>query len=746
MVQLGMTFTAGAALEPDAAVDLLGGKGAALARMVALGLPVPPGFTLTTAACHRFLGEGWTDELDAAVAEGIADLEAATGKRLGDPARPLLVSVRSGAPVSMPGMMDTVLDVGMTEDVARGLGAASGDERFGWDTARRFVQSYASVVLGAPDPLIRDASLEHLGDDEGRGLDADGLARATAGFRETLARAGYVVPDHPHQQVRHAVQAVFRSWNCERATVYRRIEGIDDGLGTAATVQMMAFGNLGDRSGTGVAFSRDPSTGAPGVMGDFLAGAQGEDVVAGTHHTLPIAALRDLWPDIADELDRTATLLEHDLTDLADIEFTVEEGTFWLLQVRRGKHSPRAALRMAIDMADDPGFPLTREEALERVAGILADPPTVATASSGPAHGDVLATGLAASPGRAIGAVCTDVDAAIAAEARGEAVILIRRETSPADIAGMAAATGIVTSRGGLVSHAAVVARSWGLPAVVGASRIEIRSDGIGVGDRVVVAGTEITVDGTTGEVLLGAHHADEVEVPEVAVLRSWEREATPASVAEPLRHREDVTAESVERALAVKGMGDPAGIAAVLGGSADAVADHIAALIEAGDVQELPGGRVRPTRALMARVDDRFAQAAARASAHVEPQMEAFHHVNSSFKALVTEWQVRTVDGEQVPNDHTDAEYDAAVIARLRTEVHALIEPIVTSVAAAELRMARYLDRLDAALAAIEAGETDMVAHPLKDSYHTVWFELHEELIRLSGRNRADEAAAGRA
>ena len=736
-------------IEPARRVELLGGKGASLGRMVALGLPVPPGFTLTTEACHTFLAQGWTPELESAVIDGITDLEASTSKRFGDPSEPLLVSVRSGAPISMPGMMDTVLNVGMSPAVAESLGSLTGDVGFGWDTYRRFAQSYAAVVLETPDETIRELLVEHLGTDEGHDLEPAALRDAVTGFVAALASNGYTVPDDAAEQVRSAVRAVFSSWTCERACVYREVEGIDDGLGTGATVQMMAFGNLGERSGTGVAFSRDPSTGAPGIIGDFLQSAQGEDVVAGNHTTLPVSALGDLWPEVAAELDRTAALLERDVTDIVDIEFTVERGSLWLLQVRKGKHSKRAALRMAIDMAEDPDFPLDRTEALDRVAPVLLDPPMIPNPDSDQVMGEVLTTGLAASPGRAIGAICTDVEEAIAAKARGEDVILVRRETSPADVAGMAAAVGIVTSLGGLVSHAAIVARGWQVPAIVGAEDITFVDAHVQIRGRSIPTGTVVTIDGVTGEIFLGAQHTDEIEAPEVAILRGWQRDAnddvSPTAGAST-GWSEPVTLGTTGRALALKGMGSAESIGLVLGASADEVTPYLDQLAAAGDAQELRPGTVRALPPLTERIGVWYEEESLRLRSVVEPHMDAFHEANSAFKEVVFDWQMRTVDGQEIANDHTDAEWDGRVIDRLGSEIHTAIEPIVTAIARQEQRIGRYLDRLVQALHAIRAGETDMLAHPFKDSYHTVWFELHEELIRLSGRNRLDEAQAGRA
>lgn len=742
--QYGMSFADSAALPDDTRKAVLGGKGAGLARMVSLGLPVPPGFTFTTGACRSYLDNGWTDDLDAALRNCMADLESTTGKRLGDPENPLLVSVRSGAPVSMPGMMDTVLNAGMTHGTAEGLSQATDDARFGWDTLRRFVQSYVSVVLGASADVVREVSKRHLGDDDGAALDPDTLGKATLALREDFAARGFVVPVDPMEQVCEAVGAVFKSWTCARARTYRRLENIADDLFTAATVQMMAFGNLGDRSGTGVAFSRCPSDGAPGLMGDFLQGAQGEDVVAGTHQTLPISRLAELWPDVAAELEETARLLERDLCDLADIEFTVECGTFWMLQYRRGKRSPRAALRIAIDMAEDLDFPLSRKEALDRVANILENPPMLAVNTDAPtgSKGDCLiATGLAASPGQAVGALVTSVDEAVAAEGRGDAVILVRRETSPSDIGGMAASVGILTTRGGHVSHAAVVARGWGLPAVVGANGIEVKPEGIVAGGQLIASGTIITVDGSSGEVLLGAHHREEVVAPEVATLKAWRRDLpnTATDTSRSGGYVEEATPDSVLRVFALKGMGDSATIAAVLGADQFKVETIIADLVEDGALITMPRDRFRPAQDSTDNIDSWYRKRADEIKEQIEPQMEAFHKINDTFKGIVTDWQMREVDGSQVINDHSDVEYDASVTRRIATDVHSVITPILAEVSKPEVRLMRYQTRFEQALARIDEGDKDMVAHPMKDSYHTIWFELHEELIRLTGRQRTE-------
>ncbi len=487
---------------------LLGGKGAGLAAMTAAGLPVPPGFTLTTSACRRHLETGWDQTIDAAVRQGVSQLEKRVGRRLGDPVAPLLVSVRSGAEASMPGMMDTVLDVGMNARVAAALAAATGDARFAADTRCRALRSFAQIVLGTPADVLAAVHDE---------TDADGLERA-------LADEGYSVPDDPVEQVVASVRAVFASWTAPRAQRYREIEGIDASLGTAATVQTMVFGNLDGRSGTGVAFTRDPATGAAGLVGDFLPGAQGEDVVAGDHTTLPLADMAASWPEQHAELSRIADRLEHSMADMVDIEFTVERGTVWILQVRRGKRSPRATFRCAIDMADDPMFPLDRAEAVARCVPLLDDPPTIEAPGDTTGDATVIATGLPASPGLATGLLCTDPDQAVELQAEGRSVILVRRETSPSDVHGMAAAAGLFTLLGGLVSHAAVVARDWGLPAVVGASEATLTDQGLDGPGGFAPIGATVTVDGSVGTLALGASAAGRHEAPEVETIRRWAR------------------------------------------------------------------------------------------------------------------------------------------------------------------------------------------------------------------------------
>lgn len=506
---LWSAFDASSDIPRELRSHLLGGKGAGLVAMTEIGLPVPPGVTLTTEACRRHL-EGDDDGLDEAIDAALAHLEAASGCRLGDAGAPLLVSVRSGSEVSMPGMMDTVVNLGMTAEIAAALATQTGDAEFARDTHRRALLSYARVVAGVSDDVASE--LEALGEPHA--------------MVDLLAAAGHSVPD-PAAQLKISVRAVFDSWRLPRAAHFRRIEGIPEDLGTAVTIQKMVFGNLGSRSGTGVAFSRDPSTGEPILTGDFLVQSQGDDVVAGTHRTEPLSRLSERMPGVWAELATVVDRLEHHVQDMVDVEFTIESGRLWMLQVRPGRRSPQAAVRVAVDLAEDPSFEVDRDEAVRRCIPILDKPPTISGAepSEDSAEG-VIATGLAASPGRGVGVLCLDVDRAVDLDAAGTPVVLVRHETSPADVHGMAVASGLVTTRGGLVSHAAVVARSWGIPAVVGADGLEITADGVVGAHGLVAVGTEVTVDGTSGRLLLGGRSATGSVAPEVETLRLWQAEA----------------------------------------------------------------------------------------------------------------------------------------------------------------------------------------------------------------------------
>ncbi|HEY0014197.1 MAG TPA: pyruvate, phosphate dikinase [Allosphingosinicella sp.] len=506
----------------DGDKTLLGGKGANLAEMASIGLPVPPGFTISTAMCAVYYAEGerFPESLCAEVADGLAHIEGITGKSFGDPADPLLVSVRSGARVSMPGMMDTVLNLGLNDETVEGLAAISGDPRFAWDSYRRFIQMYSDVVLGLDHGRFEDA-LEIAKEDKGVHLDTDLEAgdwkRLVAAYKDLVVELwGKPFPQDVHEQLWGAVGAVFGSWQSERAKVYRRLNDIPADWGTAVNVQAMVFGNMGETSATGVAFTRNPSTGERAYYGEYLINAQGEDVVAGirTPQYLTLAAretagaraesMEETMPDVFAELARVFDLLERHYRDMQDIEFTVERGKLFMLQTRSGKRTAKAALRIAVDMAAE-GL-ITEEEAVLRVDPSALDQllhPTLDPA----AERKVIAKGLPASPGAACGQAVFDADTAERYAALGEKVILIRIETSPEDIHGMHAAQGILTARGGMTSHAAVVARGMGRPCVSGAGQLQIdyKSKVLRVGGVEVREDDTITIDGSTGEVMLGA-------------------------------------------------------------------------------------------------------------------------------------------------------------------------------------------------------------------------------------------------
>ena len=431
--------------------DLLGGKGANLAEMTSvLRLPVPHGFTISTDACRAYMHGGWPEGLSAEVKRARTRLEKKMGKLLGDPVDPLLVSVRSGAKFSMPGMMDTVLNLGLNDESVQGLAKQTDDERFAYDSYRRFVSMYGRIVLGIPGEPF-DTLLDEAKERSGAASDADvpvsQLHALVFAYKQIIRdHTGADFPQNPDSQLRGAIEAVFGSWNGPRAIAYRDHEGISHDLGTAVNVQAMVFGNRDDQSGTGVGFTRDPATGAKGEYGDFLVNAQGEDVVAGIRNTEPLSALKDKFPKIHAELLAIFERLERHYRDMCDTEFTIEQGKLWMLQTRVGKRTGRAALRMAVEMTTDPGIRLTRAEAVERVTAEHLDQ-VLHPQFAGTGH-TVLTKGLGASPGAAVGRVYLTADDAAAAAERGERVILVRTETSPEDVHGMLAAEGILTARG----------------------------------------------------------------------------------------------------------------------------------------------------------------------------------------------------------------------------------------------------------------------------------------------------------
>ncbi len=510
--------------------DVLGGKGANLAEMTNLGIPVPPGFTLSAKLCIHYITEGrFPDDLRHDVQAALRRVEELTGKRFGgDP--PLLLSVRSGAKMSMPGMMDTILNLGLNDTTADTLARRSGNARFAYDSYRRLVQMYGDVVFGIKGAGARDPLDEALTEVKARrgavrdiDLSAEDLHHLVVTFKEIVQReSGCPFPDDPWQQLWGAIEAVFKSWQTKRAMDYRRVHRIPDDLGTAVNVMAMVFGNLGDHCGTGVAFTRNPSTGAPGLFGEFLTNAQGEDVVAGIRDPEPIAQMESRLPRGYAELQRAATTLERHFRDMQDVEFTIEGDRFYLLQTRTGKRTAQAAVRIAVDMVGE-GL-IDRREAVRRVPPDqinqllhpMVDPATEV---------EVLTHGLPASPGAAVGQIVFDAESAVEHAAKGEPVILVRRETSADDFHGMVAAQAILTARGGMTSHAAVVARGMGKCCVAGAKELEIdeAAQVLRVNGRPVRAGEWLTVDGSTGRVILGRAPLVEPQLGgEFGTLMSW--------------------------------------------------------------------------------------------------------------------------------------------------------------------------------------------------------------------------------
>ncbi len=532
--------------------SLLGGKGANLAEMTRLGLPVPPGFTLTTEACRAYLETGAEPAgLAREVSAHMTGLEKGAGRRLGQRDDPLLVSVRSGARFSMPGMMETILDVGLNDDSVAGLAKASGSARFAWDSYRRLVQMFGSTVMGV-DASFFEASLERL--KELRGvpddvhLGAADLSGLVETYKELIHReTGEDFPQSPAHQLQRAVLAVFASWNSERARLYRRHEHIPDDLGTAVNVQRMVFGNLGPDSGSGVAFTRDPATGRRGLYGDYLPDAQGEDVVAGIRNTVPLGELEHLDPHSYGQLREHTRTLEQNYRDLCDIEFTIERGKLWMLQTRVGKRTAEAAFTIAAALTDE-GL-ISADDTLARVSGEglarLMFPRFDASAT-----GEPLTRGLPASPGAAVGAAVFDSAEAVRRHASGEPVVLVRQETSPDDLPGMVAARAVLTSRGGKTSHAAVVARGMGKVCVCGAEDLVVDTENrrLTTGDGTVVEeGTVLSVDGSAGTV-----YADAVPLVDSAVMRRLEN-GTADSADEALDAVADAVTRALDRADAVR-------------------------------------------------------------------------------------------------------------------------------------------------------------------------------------------------
>jgi pyruvate,orthophosphate dikinase len=691
---------------------LVGGKAANLGVMTNdLELPVPPGFVISTEACRQYLANGWPYGLDAEIENNIENLERVVGRGFGDATNPLLVSVRSGAPISMPGMMDTILNLGLNPDTARGLVTLTGSQDFVDGCWNRFVTQYEDIVGTEP-------------------------------------------AEDPWKQLRGAIEAVFRSWNSPRAQSYREREGIPDDLGTGVIVQTMVFGNLGDDSATGVLFTRNPATGENSVYGDLMFNAQGEDVVAGTHDTEPISVLDDRMPAVAKELRTYAARLEHYYRDVCDIEFTIERGKLWMLQTRIGKRSPQAALRIAIDMAEDDQFPVSRGEAVRRVIKHLVDPPLA------PAKLDdgvtPICVGLGASPGVASGQIAITPERAVTMAEAGEEVVLVRKETSPDDVHGMAKSAGILTATGGLASHASVVARGWGVPAVVGAADISIDGDTVTIGEATFNPGDIVTIDGSTGEVFAGAVASGSQVVPEAAVLLSWANELgiEIAAEEEPGAASDEtdseVTRDEVLHLLNIKGFVTPNDVAPLLFSTPEAVGDLLEAAVADGLAEVIGGsalaGMFQLTKDGKAIGAERIA--AERESWGADNTVAALDELlpyDLRMKEIMTGWQMREIDGKPALNDHSDEAHDAKVLADFRA-LHEDTQSWLAGLAEGLPRLSLYRQRLLRAAERVADGDTNYLASPRIDSFHNVWFELHEDLIRLAGRTREDEAAAGRA
>ena len=724
--------------------QLLGGKGAGLVEMRQnLGLPVPAGFVLSTKLCHRFLCSGWPAELDEAIEDNLNALERTTGQRFGDLERPLLVSVRSGAPVSMPGMMDTILNLGANHQTIAGLAARTGDEHFALDTWSRFNRMYARTVLGV--------SADELGPNPASKASTAALRADVEEVLSLCARRKTPIPDDPRGQLRGAIDAVFRSSRSERSRAYADREGLPKDFPTAVVVQAMVYGNMASSSGTGVAFTRNPSTGANEPYGDFLINAQGGDVVSGTRTCEPLAAMARHLPDAHCELLLIMRLLEQHYRDLCDIEFTVQEGRLYVLQARIGKRTAIAAARIAVEMAGGGECLITRKEAVRRMTREqLRKLESIAKVRGGVAS---IASGVAASAGVASGAVCLDPHRVVALAEAGQNVILVRPTTSPDDVHGMVKAVGIVTSTGGLVSHAALIARGWGIAAVCGVESISFRPS-LSIAGVAIQEGDCLTIDGDSGAIYLGdCVEVSHQEPPELHTLRQWaielgvplggdttqDTDCPVVTISQGVEtHHSDAFA--VMRALSLLGLARHDRIAASLATSVETVR---------GVLDKLPAHHVShgPAGIGVAPQGRIWLQAKLHAERDCIDQASADHvyqefmRLDAGFKRLVTDWQVRVVDGRMVANNHADTAHDDAVRLRLRA-FHQETMELMAKICAFAPRLDPFRMRFVRAAAAVSAGDGSMIASPLKDSYHTVWFELHEELIHLSGRNRETEEA----
>jgi pyruvate,orthophosphate dikinase len=564
-------------------------------------------------------------------------------------------------------------------------------------------------------------------------VEAQSASMAAAAVRAIAGEHGGI-PDDPREQLRQAIAAVFRSWRSERATLFRRKENLPDSLGTAVTVQSMVFGNLGSNSGTGVVFTRDPATGSPGPYGDYLGGAQGEDVVAGDHAVSGLGVLAADLPGVYAELTEVIGRLEHHYRDMCDVEFTVSDGILYILQTRIGRRSPLAAVRIAVAMAEEAAFPLSRAQAVARVdAATLRQLAAMGGVDTGVKP---IARGLPASPGVGTGILSCDPGRAAEMTARNIAVVLARQETSPEDVHGMIGASAIITSLGGVASHAAVVARSWAIPAVTGIAGMTVRSNGIEVDGEFVAEGETVTVDGTTGSIYVGdCRQAGHADCQELITLRAWAAElgVEPGEIRaaddSPGRSA-DVTLFQLARTLQLKGLATPDRLALVL----SAAESRIRELLESNGTvfQPTPRGFMLTPDGRAWSAEQLAAERAAADAADLASQYEAFLELNHEFKRVVSDWQVVAREAS------ADEAWPGLVEAV--SSIDAGLRPVLDGNAAQVSRLEGYGPRFRGALEAMRGGDRTMLAAPLKDSYHTVWFEYHEELIALCGRNRADE------
>ncbi|MBP2328577.1 pyruvate,orthophosphate dikinase [Kibdelosporangium banguiense] len=684
----------------DGTIDLshadIGDKAWNINRMRALGLPVPPAVVATTAYCRSYHAAGGRlpDPLWQRIVDQMWVLEAETGRSFGSPSKPLLVAVRSGAARSMPGMLDTVLDVGINSAIESALAAETQDPAYPADTHRRFIEAYRHIVLGMTDAEV---------------------------------------PSDPWQQLRGAVEAVLASWNSPRARAYRRHRGIPDDGGTAVIVQAMVFGNLDDRSGTGVLFTRNPMTGEGPSFGEWIVRGQGEDVVSGRADPQPLAALRELLPEVHAQLMDMAVRLERDCGDIQDIEFTVESGRLWLLQSRTARRSPRAALRAAVSMVDkgilEPGTALERvtAEHARALLGCVLDRSRLAGAVP-------VATGHPVCEGVATGVVVLDPGEAERRAGAGEDVVLARSSTSPDDLPGFIAARAVLTEHGGSTSHAAVVSRELGRVCVVGC----------GEGTVTSLAGQQVTVDGAGGVVWLGEMPLlsieDEID-PDLARLIDWAQARVPLAVRRhaPAGSIDELT---VLRLVGLKRRIAPEMAAHSLGADRDRLDAVCLELVEHGLCTH-SGSGLRLTPDGRRRLSILLAEERMNSDQAVAGRLyREFCGFNGELKQIITDWQLRD---NATPNDHADAAYDQAVLHRLR-DLHERVKPLLDRLGDLAPRLRRYAPRFGEARARLAEGDHTFIANISKDSFHTLWFELHEDLLSITGDSRESEVAAGRA